>query len=507
MRKLTLTFHEWQIDEATQLGRAGGFGSVFVGSGTDGQAVAIKLINLDVGDAAQRELEFAKAFVGRRTQNIIPILDFGVDTITKRSCIVMARAEESLRDTIAKGPINQSEAINIVSQIARGLLEADDWIHRDLKPENILKLDAFWRIADFGIARMAEASTATLTFKDALSPQYAAPEQWTGITAAHSTDIYALGGIAIELLTGSPPFPGPEIEDYARQHQSEMPTIDAIAPYLRALIFRMVAKPMVARPTAEKVFAELQYFNAHPQGSGAGANKLAAVSAVIAERTARAEAIELARIARLEQRRALGEHASSILLGVAERLFAEITQHAPAAKVSKNRQGHVTVYEATLGPGTIRLTLGNFGIIAPEVFDGSNWDVICGDIILIGNSTYSRSASLWYADIQKNGNFEWIEAAYWMLRQGIPAAQRDKLMLAKQIANEPCSLPPGHEAAQAAFQGMRAWNLAYNPRPIEGPATDDFCQRWMDYFAQAVDGSLRPPSRFPEEALRPLNLG
>jgi serine/threonine protein kinase len=349
MRKLTLTFGEWQLDEAAPLGKAGGFGSVFSGLGADGTAVAIKLINLEAGDAAKRELEFAKAFAGRRTQYIIPIVDYGIDNITKKSCIVMARAEGSLRDAIAKTSIEQTEAINIIGQIAKGLLEAEDWIHRDLKPENILQLNGIWKIADFGIARLAEATTATRTLKNALSPPYAAREQWRGITATHATDIYALGCIAVELFTGRLAFVGPDVEDFARQHQSDLPGIENVPPYLRSLLFRMLAKPMVARPSAEKVIADLNHYKAHPQGGGPGANRLTAVSAAVAEQTARAQAMELAKLARLEQRRVLRDHAHGVMLGIAERLFAEIAQHAPEAKVSKKPEGHGHIYEATLG--------------------------------------------------------------------------------------------------------------------------------------------------------------
>lgn len=82
--------------------------------------------------------------------------------------------------------------------------------------------DGKWKIADFGIARFVEDATSAHTVREFLSPQYAAPEQWIGERATQATDVYALCCVAYTLLTGEPPFPGP---DYQRQHTSESPPV------------------------------------------------------------------------------------------------------------------------------------------------------------------------------------------------------------------------------------------------------------------------------------------
>src|SRR5206468_1337756 len=120
----------WEVDEAAPIGKPGGFGSVFAGKAADGSLVAVKILRPDIGDAGHRELEFAQAFAGRATRHIVPILDFGVDANSGRSCIVMARAKESLRDAIARSELDQGGAINIIRDVANGLVEAGDWIHR-----------------------------------------------------------------------------------------------------------------------------------------------------------------------------------------------------------------------------------------------------------------------------------------------------------------------------------------------------------------------------------------
>jgi eukaryotic-like serine/threonine-protein kinase len=174
MKLLKLTRSEWRLDDTTIIGKPGGFGAVHPGQSPEGTSVAIKVINPAVGDFAKRELEFAQAFAGRLTNHVIPILDAGTDPTIGCSCIVMVLADGNLRDRLrGGGTLTDYQAAEILIQIARGLIEADDWVHRDLKPENVLYANGRWQIADFGIARLAEAETATVTLKRALSPRYA----------------------------------------------------------------------------------------------------------------------------------------------------------------------------------------------------------------------------------------------------------------------------------------------------------------------------------------------
>src|SRR5207249_9510398 len=102
------------------------------------------------------------------------------------------------------------EATSILAGITAALVDLNRKIvHRDLKPENVLLLGDSWCLADFGISRYAEATTAPDTQKFALSPPYAAPERWRAERASSATDVYSLGVIAYEMLSGSRPFPGP----------------------------------------------------------------------------------------------------------------------------------------------------------------------------------------------------------------------------------------------------------------------------------------------------------
>src|SRR5258708_40144833 len=102
-----------------------------------------------------------------------------------------------------------NEAVNILLDVAEALASLEkDVVHRDLKPENILFYQGHWCLADFGIARYAEATTSPDTHKYSFTPPYAAPEQWRFERATPATDVYAFGVTAFELLQGHRPFRG-----------------------------------------------------------------------------------------------------------------------------------------------------------------------------------------------------------------------------------------------------------------------------------------------------------
>ena len=169
----------WRIDTLRPLGSPGGFGAVFIGESEGGDAVAIKRLHLGAADAAHRELSIAEELRSVSSDHVVSVLDAGQDSDSDRYFIVMPVADESLQDYLAReGLLPDTLAAEILGQIATGLADIPGIVHRDLKPANVLSLDGFWQVADFGIARFVEASTSSRTLREALTPAFAAPEQW-----------------------------------------------------------------------------------------------------------------------------------------------------------------------------------------------------------------------------------------------------------------------------------------------------------------------------------------
>jgi serine/threonine-protein kinase len=165
----------------------------------------------------------------------------------------------------APRPFDVKQALEIVRGVAQGLgaAHALGLVHRDIKPENILMAQAgevcVPKIADFGIVATKESSgTHTRTGGSLLTPPYAAPEQWRGMRAAEldgRTDLYALGGVLFEMLTGRTAFDAENYEGWAEQHRNTPPPPpSSLRPELAnwkgldALVLRLLAKDREQRP-------------------------------------------------------------------------------------------------------------------------------------------------------------------------------------------------------------------------------------------------------------------
>jgi serine/threonine protein kinase len=274
----------WQFNEETPLGKPGGFGAVFQGQGASGEPVAVKRL---FSAYQPREIKIADYLLGHNYPHVIPILDAGYDEKQGRNFIVMPRAEQSLQDVInLHAPFQEAEALDILSSIADGLMEIGELVHRDIKPANILLHHGVWKIADLGLARFVEDSTSLNTMKEALSPPYAAPEQWRIEHSTKAVDVYAVGCIIYALVQGKPPFPGPTIADYNRQHQLEAPPKPSASPHIRRLAMTCLAKAPEARPSTESLASQIR--NARSLASQPKSS-LAQAAATIAERRAAEE--------------------------------------------------------------------------------------------------------------------------------------------------------------------------------------------------------------------------
>jgi serine/threonine-protein kinase len=188
----------WTLGAA--IGDQSGFGKVFKATAADGTTGVVKFIPKQPG--ADRELLFEEL---SGVPNVVPILETG--ETADAWLIAMPRADASLREVLrqAGGPMPEKEVVPILVDVARALAALDGRVvHRELKPENVLRLKGDWCLADFGIARYAQASTAPDTWKFAWTAPYNAPERWRDERATSASDVYSLGVMAYEMLAGLP---------------------------------------------------------------------------------------------------------------------------------------------------------------------------------------------------------------------------------------------------------------------------------------------------------------
>jgi serine/threonine-protein kinase len=243
----------------------GGMGAVYLAEQLGiGHRVALKFLKSEFSsdaEIARRFLNEAKSYARVAHPNAVALHDFGQDE-EGNLFIAMEYCEGvDLKKVIAEqGPLPMIEAIELVLQVADVLANAHEKgvIHRDLKPENIMIRRGIRgihaKVLDFGIARLMDAGTK-LTVAGAIAgtPRYMSPEQVEGKEVDARADIYSLGIVLYESLTGRQPFDGTTISEILRKQVTEpMPLLrdtapDLDSPDLDAVLQRACAKPIAAR--------------------------------------------------------------------------------------------------------------------------------------------------------------------------------------------------------------------------------------------------------------------
>lgn len=243
----------------TRLIGRGRMGVVFEATGEDGQAVAVKVMTDELArhDVFLRRFEREQRIAQQISHpNVVAVLDYG-----QHSCrpylVTRLITGGSLADRLAaRGTLGLDATLTLVRPVAAGIdaLHATGLVHRDIQPANIL-LDEADRpyLVDFGLARSARDETLTRPGQALGTLDYMAPEQIRGERAIPATDIYALGCVVWECLTGTPPFGGrPSMRAlFAHLHEPvpELPTRRAdIAPAVGRAVNRALEKEAVSRP-------------------------------------------------------------------------------------------------------------------------------------------------------------------------------------------------------------------------------------------------------------------
>ncbi len=215
--------------------------------------VAIKTITLSLALEEREEYEArfyqeAKAAGRLSHPNIVTIFDVGRSGDVAYIAMEFLQGRE-LRDVLNDEkllPVDQ--VLDIVAQVALGLAYAHEHgiIHRDVKPSNIMVLrDGHAKITDFGIARMASAAVRTQTGMVLGSPKYMSPEQVMGKLTDQRSDIFSLGVMLYEMLTGQPPFTGENVNAIMYQTLNAIPpSPSSINPAVPDMLNFIVAKAL-----------------------------------------------------------------------------------------------------------------------------------------------------------------------------------------------------------------------------------------------------------------------
>lgn len=462
--------------------KSGGFGRIHAAQSESGEEAVVKLIPKMPG--ASRELLFEEL---NGVPNVIPILDRG--EWTDFWVIVMPRAEKSLREYLDEqsGSSIIDDTVMVLIDITKALVAIEGRVvHRDLKPDNVLLLEGQWCLVDFGIARYAEATTAPDTQKYAMTPAYAAPEQWRGERATTATDVYALGVIAYEMIAGQKPFPGPEIHDFRRQHlEASLSQIPTVPAPLQSLIAECLYKAPQARPTPRNLLTRLKA-SATPT-SEAAQRLQRANQAVVGQR---AEAVRQSSVAQSEAERhaELFRVAEQALGDISRSLHVQIAVAAPQGVPAGGSAWPCTLNNAQLSVATAQKTPRppSDGRYLPP------FEVVAHSKIILSAPRdrwgyEGRSHSLWYCDAQEEGVLRWYESAFMITP-----------LIARRGTLDPFALEPGEEAYGALSPVMTEYQVAWPFTPIDQGCEGEFIERWINWFADAAEGKLRHPTHMPE---------
>ncbi len=234
----------------------GAMGQVYLAQDTKlGRRVALKLIKRSVmqGDAVERFLEEARATARFNHPHIVTI--HAVGEHDGRPYLALEHVDgESLRARLGAGPLAVREALRHGRAVAEAVAEAHrrGLVHADLKPENVvISRDGRVRVVDFGLARLAggtpDSSSGT--------PAYMAPERWRGAPPAGAIDVWAIGVLLHELVTGRRPLSDAALATLA--FSRDRPALDLPAAPWAPLVRDCLAPDPAARPTAEELVRRL----------------------------------------------------------------------------------------------------------------------------------------------------------------------------------------------------------------------------------------------------------
>lgn len=239
--------------------------------------VAVKILKKEFcnnADIVEKFMGEATAIATLSDNNIVNVLDVGTQADDINYIVMEYVNGKTLKDVIKQvGKMNYETGISVAIQIAKALdcAHRNKIIHRDVKPQNILVTeDGVMKVTDFGIAKSSTSSTITNTSTIMGSAHYLSPEQAKGSFIDNRTDLYSLGVVLYEMVTGVVPFQGDSAVTIALKHIQE----DVVPPKalnskipdsLNTLILKAMEKePSKRYQTAKEMIADLQKIKNNP---------------------------------------------------------------------------------------------------------------------------------------------------------------------------------------------------------------------------------------------------
>jgi tetratricopeptide (TPR) repeat protein len=236
----------------------GGMGAVYLAEHTgDKRRVALKLLPPEHANTPERVARFLReGMAGTRLHqpNIVETYEVGEDAGTYFIALEYIQGE-SLRQIMDRQPLGQRESLQFALQIAEALTHAhaQNVVHRDLKPDNIMVAEeGTAKVMDFGLAKVLDATSVTATGVLMGTAAYISPEQARGEETDARSDLYSLGTMLYEMLTGHPPFAAENTASLIFKHVNEEPLparrlAPELLPAVDSLLWRLLHKQPAQR--------------------------------------------------------------------------------------------------------------------------------------------------------------------------------------------------------------------------------------------------------------------
>ncbi|MBD8586095.1 protein kinase [Frigoribacterium sp. CFBP 8766] len=232
-----------------------------------GRTIAVKLLSAQGSDPAdaQRAQNEVAVLASLSHHALVTLYDADVAPTSGPGWLAMELVDgPSLSSRLAEGPLDTTDAAQLLVDLAGALhvVQTAGIVHRDVKPSNVLLAPSpvpgrRWspKLADFGIASLVDSTRVTATGAVLGTAAYLSPEQALGTRVGPASDVYSLGLVVLEALTGERAFPGSMMESLTGRLHRDPVVPDALGPEWASLLRAMTAREAEARPTALEVHA------------------------------------------------------------------------------------------------------------------------------------------------------------------------------------------------------------------------------------------------------------